>query len=178
MEIGLVTSSAPLCVSCLTICMLEMPHVMARCVIGTIFSFFVGPRRECLIFITILHPNCYNIWCFQSESSTTSVDFLKRGQTSFTFENRVFQSWMSEILLRRMSTYFGVFPFNLLRPTGHWFIRASTLNGIHPKELNNFTEEVLGDTPRIIIAPFFVIWRPFIHFLYCLKPKQNCCNQT
>ena len=53
------TSSAPLCVSCLTICMLEMPHVMARCVIGTIFSFFVGPRRECLIFITILHPNCY-----------------------------------------------------------------------------------------------------------------------
>ena len=59
MEIGLVTSSAPLCVSCLTICMLEMPHVMARCVIGTIFSFFVGPRRECLIFITILHPNCY-----------------------------------------------------------------------------------------------------------------------
>ena len=87
----------------------------------------------------------------------SSVDFLKRGQISFTFENRVFQSWMSEILLRRMSTYFGVFPFNLLRPTGHWFIRASTLNGIHPKELNNFTEEVLGDTPRIIIAPFFVI---------------------
>ena len=87
----------------------------------------------------------------------SSVDFLKRGQISFTFENRVFQSWMSEILLNRTSTYFGVFSFNLLRTTAHRFIRASSLNWIHPKKLNNFTEEVLGDTPRIILAALFVI---------------------
>ena len=70
----------------------------------------------------------------------SSVHFLKRGQTSFTLENRVFQSWMSEILLNRTSTYFGVFPFNLLRTTAHRFIKASSLNGIH----HNFTEEVLA----------------------------------
>ena len=62
---------------------------------------------------------------------------------------------MSEFHLRRVSIYLGVFPFNLLRTTAHRFIGTSSLKGIHPKDLNCLTEEVLGCAPRIIrAAPF------------------------
>lgn len=64
-------------------------------------------------------PNC--------ESSTTFVDFLKRGQECSDHER---QSSFS----RRMSKYFGVFPFNLLRTTAaHRFIGTSSLNEDHTK---------------------------------------------
>ena len=85
---------------------------------------------------------------------------------------------MSEFLLRNVSIYLGVFPFNILRTTTHMFIRTSSLMGIHLKELNSLTEEVLGCAPRIILAAVFCNLKilnsfPLLHEDHTELPQSN-----